>query len=97
MSILLLGARFPQNGSPLSCIIKKDCRVITSYETGTGVMRCDDFTAKELQPHGRLIDADAMIQKAFEMRFDNRISEYALFVLNRAISEMPTVIEGEDK
>lgn len=59
MSILLLGARFPQNGSPLSCIIKKDCRVITSYETGTGVMRCDDFTAKELQPHGRLIDAEA--------------------------------------
>ena len=60
MSILLLGAKFPQNGSPLSCIIKKDCRVFTSYETGTGVIRCDDFTAKELPPHGRLIDADAL-------------------------------------
>ena len=45
--------------------------------------------------HGRLIDADTMTQKAFEMRFGNRISEYGLFVLNRAIKEMPTIIQAD--
>ena len=46
-------------------------------------------------PHGRLIDADAMTEKAFEMSFGNRITEYGLFVLNRGIQEMPTIIPAD--
>lgn len=39
----------------------------------------------------RLIDANAMQEKAFQMNFHGRITEHQLFLFNRAISEMPTV------
>ena len=40
---------------------------------------------------GRLIDADLMREKAYQMNFDRRINERELFLFNRALSEMPTV------
>ena len=57
--------------------------------------RAVDCPLVAVPEHGRLIDADTMTQKAFEMRFGNRISEYGLFVLNRAIKEMPTIIPAD--
>ena len=39
----------------------------------------------------RLIDADEMQEKAFQMNFDRRINERELFLFNRALSEMPTI------
>ena len=95
MSILLLGARFPQNGSPLSCIIQKDCRVITSYETGTGIMRCDDFKAVELPPHGRLIDADALKSKYGEWYTEEGPEEGFIGTIGALIDNAPTIIESE--
>ena len=95
MSILLVGARFPQNGSPLSCLIRKDCRVITSYETGTGIMRCEDFTAIELPPHGRLIDACELESEILSENGKNHLYCYPCVRMIRAIKDAPTIIESE--
>jgi hypothetical protein len=95
MSILLLGARFPQNGSPLDCTIRKDGRSIISYETGTGIMRCEDFTAIELPPHGRLIDAYKLESEILSEDGKNHLYCYPCVRMIRAIKDAPTIIESE--
>ena len=47
-------------------------------------------------PHGRLIDADEMQDKAYERYFNNTISSYGLFEVNRAIEDAPTILEAEE-
>ena len=46
--------------------------------------------------HGRLIDGDKIQDKAYKRYFNNTISSYGLFEVNRAIENAPTILEAED-
>lgn len=88
MSILIDGFRMPQ---------KKNGFVVVIYPDG--VCACEDgriFDAEQLPPHGRLIDADALIVDLMDRGVEGLQTD-DWHEIQQAVSDAPTVIEAEGK
>lgn len=48
-----------------------------------------------VQPHGRLIDADAVQEEWYRLNFDRKISDGTLAYWNFLLSKAPTIIPAE--
>ena len=87
MSIIYKGLN-PKNHYGL-CILTIDGELITANGK--------HFQAIQIpKNHGRLIDADEMQDKAYKRYFNNTISSYGMFEVNRAIDNAPTILEAEE-
>lgn len=100
MSIILKGIDMPKEGEWLSVIIKptKEVIVDTIRYGDYALLKTEYGLAIQIpRVHGRLVDADDMQDKAYKRYFNNTISSYGMFEVNRAIDNAPTILEGEDE
>lgn len=93
MSILIKGIDMPK--TPKTIVIYPNGTIVDGDRKGLRISKAE---AVEIPtPHGRLIDADEMQDKAYKRYFNNTISSYGMFEVNRAIDNAPTILEGEDE
>lgn len=83
MSILIKGQSLPKDGEHLLLQIKSDG---TIYDA---LGRRIASVAVELPPHGRLIDADAQIERA------KRLNLSTVGIITQLLESAPTIIEAE--
>lgn len=89
MSILIKGIDMPKDGEQLCINIHPDGKVCISLD-----LSCEKVgTAVPVPPHGRLIDADALMRHCVMLPFDGGSLPvvYASYIRNA-----PTVIEAEE-
>ena len=89
MSIIIHGMDMPKDGRLLISIHSDGCVYRSVYDMGFEKVDC--AKAEELPPHGRLIDADALIDNC--MKEDGFLAE----MLFRKVSNAPTIIEAEEE
>ena len=103
MSILIKDIDMPKDGEFVEVLIWSDGHVT---KTGDSYL-CEDgkyyykpcdweyFTAKSVPPHGRLIDADELL----ELYDDDEWEDYVvpIKVVRQNIKDAPTVIEAEEE
>ena len=58
--------------------------------------RLPDCPLIPVPDHGRLVDADAMQDEWYRLNFDHKISDGTLAYWNFRLSQMPTIIPGEE-
>lgn len=94
MSVIIKGMKMPPNC--LYCPFLKMSLASGDY-CGLRKKTVKDFNSRlktcpliELQPHGRLIDADALIERAWRLKLDTR--ELIVEMINSA----PTIIPAEE-
>lgn len=91
MSILIKGMNMPKNCAECPCehyecmLLEKDAEDIMPYFTGD--KRHPDCPLIELPPHGRLVDADALLASNFG-------GEPFKSVIRRILMQAPTIIEA---
>lgn len=88
MSIYIKGIDMPKDGSE-KCIVIRSDGTITSL---VGI-KLDYATARQVSPHGRLVDADAYEKKLYKM-----VSVEDMSGIEKAIDdleEMPTIIVAD--
>lgn len=81
MSILIKGLDMPTKGNPITVLIYPDGVAECASQRKSGI------AVPVPTPHGRLIDADALIQNEKINSFE------AVF----AVAEAPTIIEAEEE
>ena len=96
MSILIKGMKMPEKcgscdlfhvESPMHCTVVKGHKTVGAPY---GMPRPDWCPLVEIpEPHGRLIDADALLKKTI----NNPL--HAPYIVEKDIRDMPTVIEAE--
>lgn len=89
MSIYIKGIEMPTERESFNLTIKYNGTVL---DTETGMQVAE---AHELSPHGRLIDADALLQGCERVKGEYAIREYAFS--QSAIENAPTIIEAEEE
>lgn len=87
MSILITGLEMPTERESFNLTIKYNGTVL---DTETGMQVAE---AHELPPHGRLIDADALLQE-----HERIIDSWGMahIVSAQAVRNAPTIIEAEE-
>lgn len=94
MSIIIEGIKMPKEGNYSARL--NVCRDGTALLFLYG--ECGGHEAKELPPHGRLIDADALIRKAEDViSYDDKDDEDGWGYSEEMILNEPTIIEAEVK
>lgn len=88
MSVIIKGMQMP--GNCFRCKINKVCNQRWFLNTDN---RPDDCPLMEVPPHGRLVDADCLIDMKY--RIDHPYYEYVEVVNVEDIDNAPTVIEAE--
>lgn len=86
MSVLVKGMKMPQPGSydgRLTVTSSGDALFYLFHEYGA-------YPAKEIPPHGRLIDADALLMDANKLRYGE-----GWLITMENIENAPTIIEAE--
>lgn len=97
MSIILKGIDMPKNGEMhhINIYDNGNTYITTSnilYETDR-----KDVEAMQIPtPHGRIGDLDEIQSKAYERYFNNTISPYGLYEVNRAIENAPIILKAEE-
>ena len=93
MSIIIHGLDMPaKNTGPLSILIYDDGDIAVVSPIPT-----QSVTAEQLPPHGRLVDADALIQQVRTEHEDSvRISSANLDTFIRDIRHAPTIIKKKN-
>lgn len=90
MSIIIKGVKMPKEGN-------YEARLNVNRD-GTALLflygECGGHEAKEIPPHGRLIDADEIL---WEMRKKNDFGELTAKSAMRAVKYAPTIIEAEEE
>lgn len=89
MSLIIKGMDMPKDDD-MNITITKDGRIYWDNKYHMIAQAVEIPT-----PHGRLIDADEMQDKAYKRYFNNTISSYGMFEVNRAIDNAPTILEAE--
>lgn len=89
MSILIKGMEMPKDGRLLISIHPDGCVYRSVYDMGFEKM--DHAAAKELLSHGRLIDADALLND----KGVAQIIQSDKFYHEAAIQYAPTIVEAE--
>lgn len=85
MTILIKGMEMPKPGSydgRLTVTLNGDALFYLFHEYGA-------HPAKEIPPHGRLIDADALLEHLGDTEYKGAVK--------RVLMQAPTIIEGEPK
>lgn len=100
MSILIRGMEMPTNCMLCSfCVPEADeangemCMVTGKLMPPCNHERLDDCPLVSVSPHGRLIDADALL---FECN-TGRIRPWESFVTHTYVNDAPTIIEAEGR
>lgn len=88
MSIIIKGMDMPKPDTFNNIIIHSNGQVAMPF-WGKGMQAVEGIEAQQLPPHGRLIDADALI-KEWESGFYRRIVEALM-------EDAPTIIEAEEE
>lgn len=88
MSIIITGLNMPKERESFNLTIKYNGTVL---DTETGMQVAE---AHELPTHGRLIDADVLLQGCERVQNEYAIREYAFS--QSAIENAPTIIEGDE-
>jgi len=96
-----MGVYIPNIKMPNSC---GECLFICKESTcryGKGYERADFCPLIEVTPHGRLIDADVLLEEVYKLRMglleiNMPGAEYWVTRVYQMIDEMPTIIEVED-
>lgn len=90
MGILIKGMEMPENGERLCIDIHPDGKV--SYNLD---LKCRQIaTAVYVPPHGRLIDADALIINLMDRGIESLQTE-DFYEIQQAVADAPTIIEAE--
>ena len=93
MSIIIKGMKMPKDGE---CIVVSSYGTAYKYERGDVVMYGDGYKenkdAIELPPHGRLIDADAFLEKLKQDPLFPLVEKYGM---SGVIEAQHTIIEAE--
>lgn len=97
MSLILKGIDMPKEGEHILALIKNDGKCSYFEETTISRIMKTTEAIPIPTPHGRLIDADEMQDKAYKRYFNNTISSYGMFEVNRAIDNAPTILEAEER
>lgn len=97
MSIIITGLEMPTERGSLNLTIKYNGVV---FDTETGMQVAE---AHELPPYGRLIDADALIEKVIAKYLEHERKGELVFAAAEIkqdicdlISDAPTIIEAEE-
>ena len=88
-----MGVYIPKMEMPICC---GECPVICDYDLSQearGKEKSEHCPLIELKPHGRLIDADALMEKAFRYQVHGKPT--LKVVLASALRDAPTIIEAE--
>ena len=93
MGILIKGLKMPKHDGEILCIeIFPDGTVCMDMD-----LKCRKIAeAKELPPHGRLIDADALEEEPCDVVEDRFLYSVFGYSLDR-IQTAPTIIEAEEE
>ena len=83
MSVLIKGLDMPKDGKCVHLSVRSDGKPITDY---TG--KWADYEVVEIPPHGRLIDADALMTAEFG-------GEPYKGSINRVLIQAPTIIPAD--
>lgn len=93
MSILITGMEMPHQGEFSHVRIYDNGDVTVEVDTGKEVYEAVIAHAVQIPPHGRLIDADALIDAGWQLSRDNIFTgKYEIALL----SSVPTIIEAEE-
>ena len=97
MSILIKGIDLPKGNDLIEVMIDKDGYTMVNVKPNSILLGDGRTQAIQIPtPHGRLKDGDEMQGKAYERYFNNTISPYGLYEVNRAIENAPTILEAEE-
>ena len=88
MSIIIKGLDMPSNGAERCIVIRSDGTVRTFV--GAEI----PATAEQLPPHGRLIDADALIVDLMDRGVEGLQTD-DWHEVQQAVEDAPTIIEAE--
>lgn len=88
MSILIIGMEMPPQGEFKHIRIYDNGEVTVQVDTGKEVYEAVIANAVQIPPHGRLIDADALMRGVDD-------GDDVMFVW--AITDAPTIIEAEGR
>ena len=90
MGIIINGMDMPKN-EELWIRIQPDGKIVS--QTGYVI---EDASAKQVPPHGRLIDADALHYSRLRIYHeDGTVGGYNAVVMSAEIKDAPTIIEAE--
>ena len=76
--ILIRGMEMPKKGNPLTVLI---------YPDGTATWKDREYKAIPVPPHGRLIDADALMNNIGDVPYKGTV--------RRVLMSAPTIIEAD--
>lgn len=94
MSVLIKGMEMPPQGEFKHIRIYDDGDVTVEVDTGKEVYEAVIAHAVQIPPHGRLIDADALIDAGWQLSRDNIFTgKYEIALL----SSVPTIIEAKGR
>lgn len=106
MSVLIKGMEMPKEGF-VEILIRDDGTVqqtgqsfridSTDYYTPYVGEMPKMFTAVHVPPHGRLIDADALLKEHYEGTEDGEYIKSAGVITPLLVSKLPTIIPAEEE
>ena len=100
MSVLIKGMKMPEHCGYCRFAYDGICHAlqVTRYDKKTKDGKLIDCPLTEIPtPHGRLIDADALIVNTLNKMSGNYAAERVFYELCHAVNTAPTVIEAEGK
>ena len=95
MNVLIKGLEIPGEGA-IRVVIQKHCGITVAY-TGRDPYQMAHEVVELPEKHGRLIDADALIDKCGDWYTEEGKEEGFIGTLKMILEDAPTVVEAECK